>query len=67
MRVTMSFNLPEDREEHEAALQGGTLRAALEVFDNKLRNMLKYEDKKYIRIENVRKILNETLSEYDLV
>jgi hypothetical protein len=44
MKATLSFELPEEREEFEAATKGSAYKATLTDLDNYLRSRLKYED-----------------------
>lgn len=43
-KAILEFNLPEERDEHKNALEGGSYKAAVQSFDNYLRGKLKYED-----------------------
>lgn len=42
MRATMSFSLPDESEEHQAALQGMDLREAVRLFERYLRDTMKH-------------------------
>ena len=42
MKATLSFSLPDEREEHETAVHAMDYRAVLGEVDNKLRDCLKY-------------------------
>lgn len=43
MQVTLTFDLPEEQEAHQLALDGPALHSAALDFDNYLRNKIKYE------------------------
>lgn len=43
MKAILEFNLPEETEEHESALNGGKYKAEIENFSSKLRTIVKYE------------------------
>ena len=45
-RITMSFNLPEEREEYELAYKGIKYSIVIDEFDNWLRSILKYNESK---------------------
>lgn len=66
MKATLTFNLPEESREHHAALEGLSLAVAVAEFDDRLRNMVKYEDKDTIEIDAVRDLLRECLAEYSV-
>lgn len=66
MIATFSFNLPEEQEEHNDALRGGSYHAVIQDFDNWLRNAIKYEDKNEIKTQEVRDKLWEAMKEHDL-
>ncbi len=59
MKATLVFSLPDEREEYESAYKGARYSYALEEIDLQLRNMSKYEDKKNISIEEVRKLIRD--------
>lgn len=42
MKGTLEFNLPEDQNEFETCQNGPTYIGAIQEFDNKLRQVLKY-------------------------
>lgn len=69
MKATLEFNLDDEQEDFDAARQGQNLLCALAVFDNKLRDVVKYgeraETDKAIYAE-IRSILSDTLNEYDI-
>ncbi len=66
MKATLVFNLPAERNEHELALNGSKLSAAVDKYDNLLRNRVKYENKNYIRVDEARRLLQECLDHYGL-
>lgn len=44
MKAALQFDLPEEREEHRAALDGWKWKSVAEQMDNYLRNRMTYED-----------------------
>jgi hypothetical protein len=63
MTATLSFNLPEDRYEFDAAIQGEQWRSALNELDQELRNRIKYEENKNNLCPNTVSFLRERISE----
>lgn len=63
MTATLSFNLPEDRYEFDAAVQGEQWRSALNELDQELRNRIKYEENKNTLCSNTMSFLRERISE----
>lgn len=59
MKVTMSFTLPEEREEFNLALKGVNYNLVIEDFENWLRSKIKYTDETTVTLEEVREKLNE--------
>jgi hypothetical protein len=43
MKATITFNLPEEQEEHADALQGTLWKSAVSDIDQHMRNLLKYD------------------------
>lgn len=66
MKVVLEFNLPEDREEYDYALDGILYSIVIDDLDNWLRAKHKYEDQETITIEEVRSKLNELKNERNL-
>lgn len=63
MRMTMSFTLPEERDEFESANNGMLYHIVLQELDNHLRSKLKYE----VLTEEQSKIYDEVRSKlYEL-
>lgn len=44
MKATLEFNLPEDTNEHNLAINAGNLASALYTIENHIRCRLKYND-----------------------
>lgn len=63
MTATLSFNLPEDRYEFDAAVQGDLWRSALNELDQELRNRIKYEENKNALCPNTMSFIRERISE----
>lgn len=66
MKATLTFNLPEEQEEHYQALYGHRYKLAIDELDRVLRAKYKYEDQRDISIEEVRKMLRDCLEMYDV-
>lgn len=63
MIATLQFNLPEESQEHKAAIEGMSYQSEIQEFDNFLRAVVKYEDyskfpvTKKIEVEQVRMVI----------
>ena len=66
-KATLSFNIPEEREEFEAAVHGGEYKDVIYQIDMRLRNMEKYEDKETITIEDARSMIREFLGDLPIL
>lgn len=69
MTFTMVFNLPDEQAEMENALQGGRSVAVLFDFDQRLRQIVKYEthpDDIRKMVEDLRTTLREMCEEYEV-
>lgn len=66
MKAILEFQLPEDNDEHFAAINGSKYRDVISSLDNKLRNKQKYQDINEISIEDARNLIYETLEEHGL-
>lgn len=69
MKLTLQFNLPEEREEAETALHGMRYRIALSDLDNYLRGKIKYEelsDSDEKIYQEIRSKLRECLDRLDI-
>ena len=69
MKAILEFNLPEDKEEFDAASRGMDWALVAWEIDQLLRNKLKYEE--HVRdtrntLEELRKILNDMLADKGL-
>lgn len=62
MKAIIEFTLPEEREEHRLALDGGAWMCAVHDLDELLRTTIKYTDIRTVEIEAVRKKLYEILA-----
>jgi hypothetical protein len=70
-KAFLKFNLPEEKEEFEAANNGGLYKLAIWDLDQHLRGVIKYnsdsyDDKTLKAFQMVRDTLHEILSDYDL-
>jgi len=69
MRATLKFDLLEERDEFETAVNGWKYRSVLWDLDNFLRSKLKYEelnDSEYVVYEKIREQLWNLLNEDNL-
>ncbi len=62
MRVTLSFKLPEEH----LAINGSKYYLILQDLDDKLRSMIKYENKQKIDIQNVRDLIVQLKRDYEV-
>lgn len=66
MKAVLTFNLPEESEEHLTALNGWRYKLVLEQLDNNLRSLIKYENKETILIQDVRDTICMILNDYGI-
>lgn len=64
MKSTLEFNLPEEKTELVDALNGTSYNIVINQFDNWLRQLYKYENKRTVDIELARQKLRELTDEY---
>jgi len=70
MIATLTFNLPEDREEYELAVNGSKYYCAASDFSNYLRHKLKYielEEREQVIFEEVRKKFYECFEGVEII
>lgn len=63
MKAYLSFKLPEEKEEHELALNGAKYKYALDEMDEYLRKILKYDDTITTDKESIYKEVRDKLRE----
>lgn len=66
---SLSFTLPEERQEFEDACKAGDFRSVLGHFDDELRSHLRYNshpDWDSTTVEEVRKILYDLIADYGI-
>jgi hypothetical protein len=63
MKVILEFTLPEEKEEYDLAMSGHVYKRAVDEFDDRLRQLWKYQDQKSIDIQEARKMLSEIVEE----
>lgn len=63
MTASLSFTLPEDQYEFDAAVQGEQWRNTLSELDQELRSRIKYEENKNNLCLNTMSFLRERISE----
>lgn len=69
MRASLSFTLPEEKEEHEHAVKAQHYYVALGEFDDHLRRKLKYEElPEEVRIiyEQIREEFRNIINSWDI-
>lgn len=63
MKATLTFNLPDEQYEYEAANKGAKLLYIITEMDQHLRSILKYEDglsmETYDKVQSIRDFLRE--------
>lgn len=67
MKVTLEFNLPEDKDELFRAQKGSDYYLILVELDRKLRDLAKYQNQKKIGIDTMRTLIREIAGEYDAI
>lgn len=71
-KATLTFNLPEERDEFNTANKAVDMSIVLSEFDNYLRGILKYGSERYktkkelLVVEELRTKLNELRTEYEV-
>lgn len=63
MEATIKFTLPDEQVEFESAASGAKLAAILFDFDQYLRAQEKHQGRESISIEDLRRILRETMED----
>jgi hypothetical protein len=63
VRATLTFDLPEEREDLMDALNGSHYRSALEDIDQRLRSLSKYGGKARVDIDEVRGWIRDEIQE----
>ena len=63
-KVILEFNLPEDRDDFDLALNGWKYKSVIEEFYQSLRKLSKYEDREDLKIDEIRELLKACEDEY---
>jgi hypothetical protein len=63
----LQFDLPEEQEEHQTAIDARAWKTVVSELDEYLRRLVKYSDKKSIKIEDVRAQLHELCRDRNLL
>ena len=66
MRAVLEFNLPEDTDEHQLALDAWKWRKCVNDLDEEMRTLSKYHNLVDIPIDRVRKKISELIDELGL-
>ena len=69
MKATLEFNLPDDQNEFDMAVQSGNMYAALWDISQDLRKLWKYEElseEEWKMVERIRDKFYETLSDHQI-
>lgn len=66
MKAKLIFNLPDENEDFEAAVNASKFKTAIYNFDQNLRSKYKYENIESMPLNEVRDLLREKLAEYNL-
>lgn len=71
-KATLTFNLPEERDEYKTVMKAADMSIVLSEYDNFLRGILKYGSERYktdeelLVVEELRTKLNELRTEYEV-
>lgn len=63
MKAILEFDLPEETDLYQYAINGSRYLYVLQELDNELRSLIKYENKEVISIEKVRDLIRTLLDE----
>lgn len=63
MKVILEFDLPEETDLYQHAMNGTRYLYVLQELDNELRSLVKYENKEVISIEKVRDLIRSLSDE----
>jgi len=66
MKAILKFDLPEEMDEHQAAIDGWKWRGVVMDVFSLLRESEKYQDKDSLPIDEIRQFLAAKLEEYNL-
>ena len=61
--ATLTFAIPEEQDEHSYAASATFIVGAIQNFDNRLRQRIKYENKETIDVADARRWLREELGD----
>lgn len=64
MKAILEFELPQESEEHQLALNGWKYKSIIDDIFAKIRHMDKYEDKDSIELDELRSFISEKLNEF---
>lgn len=64
MKTILEFNMPEDADDLKLAENGAKLQYAVDEYDNWLRGLAKYENRRTISIDLARQKLLEYINKY---
>ena len=66
MKASLKFNLPDEEQALQLAIDGHKWKAVIEEVDQNLRNKAKYEDLTEVTIEDVRTLITATIISWGL-
>lgn len=66
MKVTIEYELPEEQESLDLAMQGRDWRNVVQALDGWFRNQTKHGDTKDLDVYKIREHLHALVDEYDL-
>jgi len=68
MKAILQFDMsdPQDTRLHKEAINGSVYKEALRTIDDKLRDMVKYEDKVIVKVDDVRSMFRDILYDLDI-
>lgn len=66
MKVTLEFDIPEEKEEHYYALNGHLYSIVVDNIIEHLRKLTKYQNQDIVNIDDLRQFIVDQLKEYEL-
>jgi hypothetical protein len=66
-KALLEFNLPEDQNDFDLAVNGSAFSCVLTDLDNELRNLSKHQNKPLITVDEVRKLIRELAEHYSIL
>lgn len=64
MKVILEFNLPDEQEEYDLAINGHKFAICLEEINSNIRQWSKYENRTSVTIEELRSMINDVTRDH---